>query len=116
MGTPITVQNKIQLLVKVAEKRLTNKLTEMGKELNNDHTLVLDILLLSPEICRMLALACELTKEEQLQAELEELKKREQLLNALEATGVDNWAGYDEAMIILEEQALKENNGKEKQP
>ncbi|KKK87181.1 hypothetical protein LCGC14_2755790 [marine sediment metagenome] len=31
------------------------------------------------------------------------LKEREQLLNALEAAGVDNWEGYDVAMDILNE-------------
>ena len=61
MSTPVTVQNKIRLLQEEAEKKLTNKLKEMGKELNNNHTLVLDVLILSPEICRPLALACELT-------------------------------------------------------
>lgn len=34
----------------------------------------------------------------------EKLMEREQLLDALEAAGVDNWEGYDEAMEILEEQ------------
>lgn len=60
MSTPITVKNKIRLLYEEAEKELINKLKAMSKELNNDHTLVLDILILSPEICRPLALACEL--------------------------------------------------------
>ena len=60
MSTPVTVQNKIQLLQKEAENKLKRKLNEMNKELNNDHTLVLDILVLTPEICCPLALACEL--------------------------------------------------------
>lgn len=70
MSTPVTVHNKIQLLHKKAEEKLVKALKEMGKELNDDHTLVLDILTLAPEICRPLALACELmnspTKDEQL--------------------------------------------------
>lgn len=60
MSTPVTVRVKIQLLREEAEKKLIDKLKTMKKELNNDHTLVLDILALAPEICRPLALACEL--------------------------------------------------------
>ena len=35
--------------------------------------------------------------------EYSQLLDRDQKLCALEAAGVDNWAGYDEAMNILEE-------------
>ena len=43
---------------------------------------------------------------DQLETEIEGLKKSDNILTALEAAGVDNWEGYDEAMTILEEQAL----------
>jgi len=32
---------------------------------------------------------------------IDELRAKEQLLDALEAAGVDNWEGYDEAIEIL---------------
>lgn len=34
---------------------------------------------------------------------LEELKKDQRLLDALQAAGVDNWEGWDAAMDILNE-------------
>lgn len=37
-----------------------------------------------------------------LKEEIRQLEKRVELLNALEAAGVDNWEGYDEALEILE--------------
>ena len=45
---------------------------------------------------------------DQLETEIEGLKKSDNILTALEAAGVDNWEGYDEAMTILEEQAQKD--------
>lgn len=36
--------------------------------------------------------------------EYKELLRSEQKLNALEAAGVDNWQGYDDAMDILREE------------
>jgi hypothetical protein len=39
---------------------------------------------------------------------LQELLKAEAKLIALEAAGVDNWEGYDEAMEILEEMENEE--------
>ena len=44
-----------------------------------------------------LGLICEL--EEQVKV----LKERCKLLTALEAAGVDNWQGYDDAISILED-------------
>ena len=60
MSTSVTVQNKIKLLQEEAEKELSKKLNRMDIKLNNDHTLILDVLVLTPEICHPLALACEL--------------------------------------------------------
>jgi hypothetical protein len=60
MSTPVTVHQKIRLLHKEAEEKLTDALKANSKELNDDHTLVLDTLLLAPDICRPLVLACEL--------------------------------------------------------
>ena len=37
-------------------------------------------------------------------AELTELRKRDKILQALEAAGVDNWDGYDDAVSSVEEQ------------
>ncbi len=37
-------------------------------------------------------------KIERLEAEVVRLEKREELLDALEAGGVDNWEGYDECV------------------
>lgn len=37
-----------------------------------------------------------------LKTEIEQLKKRDQLLTALEMAGVDNWEGYDMAIDLLE--------------
>lgn len=39
-----------------------------------------------------------------LRAENKRLEKREQVLDALEAAGVDNWQGYDYAMELLAEE------------
>ena len=38
---------------------------------------------------------------QRLDIQISKLREREQLLDALEAAGVDNWEGYDEAMEIL---------------
>lgn len=38
------------------------------------------------------------------QAEYQELKQRDRELTALEAFGVDNWDGYDEAVQSLEDE------------
>ena len=46
----------------------------------------------------------------QLETEIEGLKKSDNILTALEAAGVDNWEGYDEAMTILEDQALTQKD------
>lgn len=37
-----------------------------------------------------------------LKKEIRQLEERLELLDALEAAGVDNWEGYDEALEILE--------------
>jgi len=42
-----------------------------------------------------------------LRAENKRLEKKEQLLDALEAAGVDNWEGFEYAMELMEE----EDNG-----
>jgi hypothetical protein len=39
-----------------------------------------------------------------LLAEVKQLRERDAKLNALEAYGVDNWDGYDEAVQSLEEE------------
>lgn len=36
-----------------------------------------------------------------LDTQISKLREKEQLLDALEAAGVDNWEGYDEAMEML---------------
>ena len=40
---------------------------------------------------------------QRLDTQISKLREREQLLDALEAAGVDNWEGYDEALEILRE-------------
>lgn len=45
----------------------------------------------------------EVAKNAALEAENKKLKEREKTLIALEAAGVDNWQGYDDAMEILEQ-------------
>lgn len=47
-----------------------------------------------------------IAKEEtlaKLKSEIKRLDKREMKLDALEAAGVDNWCGYEDAMEILDE-------------
>lgn len=44
-----------------------------------------------------------------LEAENKRLKKDSDKLAALEAAGVDNWCGYDDAMDILHEWESEEN-------
>lgn len=58
--------------------------------------------------------AVDLTGEELIsRAELAQLKQREEWLSALEAAGVDNWDGFDEANSIQaewdREAAIEEN-------
>jgi hypothetical protein len=37
---------------------------------------------------------------------VEDLLKAEKKLDALESLGVDNWAGYDDAMDLLDEETI----------
>ena len=54
--------------------------------------------------CRLrVELSSALTANKLLLEANEKLEKREQWLYALEAAGVDNWEGYDEALEILKE-------------
>ena len=41
--------------------------------------------------------------------EYNSLQEDSQKLMALEAAGVDNWQGYDDAMVILDEMKSNEN-------
>ncbi len=43
--------------------------------------------------------------------EYEELREATRTLNALEAAGVDNWDGYDEALSLMEENEEAESGG-----
>lgn len=38
------------------------------------------------------------------QSEYDELSKRSEFLDCLEACGVDNWSGYGDARIMMEEE------------
>lgn len=61
-----------------------------------------EIAKLQAENKRQLQIIGEIAIErDKLQAEVKQLKEREKILNALEAIGVDNWDGYDEAMDLL---------------
>lgn len=46
--------------------------------------------------------------EEELKRRLEYLERRDRKLTALEAAGVDNWQGWDDAMDILREEGEDE--------
>lgn len=52
---------------------------------------------------RVTELAEEETKMDITKREYEELKADQRLLYALQAAGVDNWPGYEEAMKAMEE-------------